>query len=305
MSGPVRLRYHQATFDLLGRQPVVSGRARRQIEKAERKCGRLLPAAVREWYELEGAEYLLDASLQRTQPLRAVLADHTASGAPGLLDRLWSVVRRPRGSLFRPVLEPRVPLRAQTDLHLLAERRLLVFCEFDLGDEDGWVDRDTYVNVDGDEDPPVIAADAARVQRRADHLSTFLFDSIWWGMRFAKNWVGLSAEDLVTGPGELDYLRDHFQESSSLPWSNGEVCLLFFAEGMRVRVLMPAGPVREGKTAWEILAVSTQKLTQAFWKVRGIGVFTQPRWRGIDPMSEHIWLRFLEESGFTFPPPGA
>jgi hypothetical protein len=57
MSAPVTLRYHQATFDLLGAEPVVSADALRQIEECERRCRAHLPESLREWYTLEGVTH--------------------------------------------------------------------------------------------------------------------------------------------------------------------------------------------------------------------------------------------------------
>ncbi len=52
----VKLKYHQATFDLLDEEPILSVAALQEIEKCERRCGAPLPASLREWYSLEGAE---------------------------------------------------------------------------------------------------------------------------------------------------------------------------------------------------------------------------------------------------------
>jgi hypothetical protein len=53
---PVKLRYHQATFDLLGERPMLSEQALRRIKAWEQYHKIVLPASIREWYSLEGAE---------------------------------------------------------------------------------------------------------------------------------------------------------------------------------------------------------------------------------------------------------
>jgi hypothetical protein len=52
--------YHHKTFALLGETPVVSRAALRALDAAEARLGRVLPAAVREWYAQAGAVDRLD-----------------------------------------------------------------------------------------------------------------------------------------------------------------------------------------------------------------------------------------------------
>src|SRR5262249_54558018 len=51
---PVSLSYHQNVFDLLDLEPKVSPEALRDIEECERRAGKRLPAALRDWYSLDG-----------------------------------------------------------------------------------------------------------------------------------------------------------------------------------------------------------------------------------------------------------
>jgi len=53
------LQYHADTLRLLGVTPRVDPDAVGRITQAETACGRRLPAALREWYVLAGAEELL------------------------------------------------------------------------------------------------------------------------------------------------------------------------------------------------------------------------------------------------------
>jgi hypothetical protein len=59
MSKSTGLRYHAEVLALFGHPPPVSNAAVGAIERCEASCGRRLPAAVREWYSLEGTGELL------------------------------------------------------------------------------------------------------------------------------------------------------------------------------------------------------------------------------------------------------
>jgi len=56
---PQQLRFHQATMDLLGQVPTFSDASLALLERQERRCALGFPAAMREWYALEGAADLL------------------------------------------------------------------------------------------------------------------------------------------------------------------------------------------------------------------------------------------------------
>lgn len=52
------LEYHQSVFELLGKSEVISAKRLAVIEEREHVCGRRFPAAIREWFAIEDAEYL-------------------------------------------------------------------------------------------------------------------------------------------------------------------------------------------------------------------------------------------------------
>jgi hypothetical protein len=52
------LKYHQATLDLLGIEPELPPRRLGVIQGRERLCGVRFPAAVKEWFAVEGVEAL-------------------------------------------------------------------------------------------------------------------------------------------------------------------------------------------------------------------------------------------------------
>jgi hypothetical protein len=95
MSETVRLKYHDWLFRLLGHEPRVSADAVRTIKRWEAESRIKLPAALREWYALEGIE---DA-------LAVILPEHRIVPLPRLLETFASSIarqdrRRPRVLLF-------------------------------------------------------------------------------------------------------------------------------------------------------------------------------------------------------------
>ncbi|MCA9071219.1 MAG: hypothetical protein KDA84_19965, partial [Planctomycetaceae bacterium] len=82
MVGQVWLRYHKRAFSLLSEKPVISKNNVLKIERWEKKVGHQLPASLKEWYSLEGAEQRLGCrpefstmTLQRTLNRAARSAD--------------------------------------------------------------------------------------------------------------------------------------------------------------------------------------------------------------------------------------
>lgn len=64
----MKLKYHQKTFALLGREPKKSAVAVKQIAVIERRLKIRLPAAVKEWYSLAGAVKLLYEHSNQDEP---------------------------------------------------------------------------------------------------------------------------------------------------------------------------------------------------------------------------------------------
>jgi hypothetical protein len=74
---PVRLRYHQRTFDLLGEIPVVSQANLRLLTAWEKKHRVRLPVSLREWYMLEGAESRGHWTEHKPESLEPLLQFHS------------------------------------------------------------------------------------------------------------------------------------------------------------------------------------------------------------------------------------
>src|SRR5258708_5336050 len=143
---PDRLHFHQATMDLLGQVPAFSDASLALLERQEQRCGLSFPAAVREWYALEGAVALLN---------RYSNQDPAVS-----LERLGEELAEAR---------PATGERSESNPVIVVQRENQSVCRWG-------------VLLDGSEDPPVLVeADTAGGEgeaggawpRSTEHLSTF------------------------------------------------------------------------------------------------------------------------------------
>lgn len=126
------VHYHQNTFDLLGIEPPPrSETALAKIAECERRCGRQLPASVREWFSYEGAA-------PRSEPLDRGGFNY---GGNGFLWSDWTNDDHP--TTLEALLASFAKIRGRRDarfVHVLGENQ----------GNGGWV-----VEFDGSDDPPV------------------------------------------------------------------------------------------------------------------------------------------------------
>jgi hypothetical protein len=124
--------YHQNTFDLLGIEPPPRSEiALAKIAECERRCGRQLPASVREWFSYEGAA-------PRTEPFDRGGFNY---GGSGFLWFDWTNDDHP--TTLEALLASFAEIRGRRDarfVHVLGENQ----------GNGGWV-----VEFDGSDDPPV------------------------------------------------------------------------------------------------------------------------------------------------------
>jgi hypothetical protein len=174
MPARVKLEYHQATLDFLGRKPALSRAAIKRIDTAEKKTGLRLPPAVREWYSLTGCDTIINP------PMWIELAP-----LPELLKNLQqardSMERFPTGYL--PALQ--------------------------IGQIDGssyyfWID------LGESDDPSVTEADRDMITA-AEHFSEFLFGLAWEPDPDLPN-DALVAKKHRFGPPPLDFMKEHYNE---------------------------------------------------------------------------------------------
>jgi hypothetical protein len=69
MNNPMRLNYHQATFDLIEREPAFDVAAIAALDQCETAYGFSFPASVREWYSLKGSIEILREYGNQDNPL--------------------------------------------------------------------------------------------------------------------------------------------------------------------------------------------------------------------------------------------
>jgi hypothetical protein len=239
-----RVSYHQNLFDLLDQELPLSAEAVRMIEECERRCGRALPAAVREWYSLEGTVHLHpsgewpdpneEGSLwhafsngDHPRPLAEVLEVFAQAWPPG-----------PEGGFVRIVTENQGCAR--------------------------W-----YIPADGSDDPPVWCDnDRADVQdwTKEEPFSTFVFGWIAffgchrdWGMGSLPephrrgHWLHSPREPAVLPPF-LDQLIDALEEEPRRVRDGAPTTYPFAAPGARLKVTTDSWDDPEGHSAWWLSA---------------------------------------------------
>jgi hypothetical protein len=187
MSKRIELKYHTPVFRVLGREPVVSPEAVRAIEECEATCRTRLPAAVREWYSLEGVEQLL--------------AEHSGACGPTSLAYLLEQFVRARA-------RPRVQKPAC----------ITIFTAWRANT--GW---EADLVLTGEDDPPV-DADAEPSQIPSSH---YILNMAWWRQTFndqpsAIHGHDRKADPAVCGPEQLAFLRERFEElpRDRIAWFN-------------------------------------------------------------------------------------
>jgi hypothetical protein len=176
MPAPMKLEYHRATLDCVGRKPALSRAAVKRIDAAEKKAGLQLPPSVREWYSLTGCDTII------ANPPRWV----ELATLPGLLKNLQSA---------RSWLE-HFPTGASTP-------------PLQIGEIDGTNYR-FWLDLDGSDDPPVTEADRD-VFTAAEHFSEFIFGLVWEPDPDLPD-DALVAEKQRFGPVPRDFMREHYSE---------------------------------------------------------------------------------------------
>jgi hypothetical protein len=223
-------RYHSLMLRLLGLEPRVSAEAVRAIEECEARCGRRLPAAVREWYSLEGVV--------------AALAQREGACGPALLTEFLSAFAdpgtdpSPRGGRRLPFYGPwRVNTGYQAD-----------------------------VTLDGSDDP-LVSGGTADDQRFSPYVLDLAW---WKTTYDCPHLVvhGREAKDHAAefGPPQYDFFAERFEElpravGSSFGQRSGPEALrafLFFRPGQRVEVWVKGDPADAVRPASYTLAADTE-----------------------------------------------
>ena len=285
-----RLPYHQSLFDLLDAELPESPEARELIEACERRCGRRLPEAVRQWYLLRDVVPLTLEQLRQGQRhfLWMPYQDY-------LPEPLTSVLQQFAGDLDRwePVSEQCGPVAPESGAPCIQ-----VFQNLLQGCESGtW-----FLQLDGSDDPPVVFPENPE-SRKAIHFSRFVFDWIarFYGLATAPflartpagivcDWSGYDAEinrrphprnqaemcekrfsnglwlcapnDEPLDPPDLGYLLESLAGGRRLRLSERVTRYEFTSEDSRLRVTTDDFGTPGGASAWWLHATSVEGLSQ-------------------------------------------
>jgi hypothetical protein len=237
MAEPVSLRYYEGVFRLLGRAPRLSADALRLIEGWEAGRGARLPAAVREWYALEGAAEVMAESYQgnRLRSLPEFLASYADAPEDQEADDL------PGAVFFEP-------WNANTGF-------------------------EAYLRPDGTDDPTVsVSPDLEEVP-----FSWFIADAAWMAVAMWRShiWVvGPSVQDYPAefGPPQLDFLAEEFEGRSRGGYEPRS--FRFFRPGAWVEVYArgdpEAGTCPAAYTLWAETDERLPDLYQSLWPCHGV-----------------------------------
>jgi hypothetical protein len=232
-----KLSYHQATFELLARQPVLNKEAQRLLKEWEKDHADRLPLSVREWFTLQDAGTLLGGGP----------GGEWVAGVGDLL-RGYEALNEPGGS---------------------GERKLLCFLDLHQGV--------TYydLEIDGSEDPFVVIVDCGREETELprERFSVFVFSSLWPALPGAC--CSLVANDRAFGPMELDYLIETFTEGPRTSCPNGDTWYRFFNALGRISVTKQGDATSEGRAAWGVVANSEESLYALAKQVWGCGTLSR------------------------------
>jgi hypothetical protein len=261
------LRFHAATFELIGKKPGGSRRALDLLKQRERQCGIGFPAAVREWYLAGGPGLGMDIGCGET-------ADEMVA--------------------LRELGKPLANWYAMGTADLVAAGLLVVMHE-----NQGvctWT-----VKLDGSDDPPVVvevdssakAASLSRIrwQRCAESFSTFMYCRAWdHGHALDRISFGLFAQDRALARRDVAFLRAHFTEGPTTFGHPGVVNYRFFTEDSAI--LIWAG---KGQSDWHLMAASEEALLRLLRQVSRCGTLTETLYALADPRSEVVLGRSRAE----------
>jgi hypothetical protein len=191
------LRYHQAAVDLLSYPPTSSKENAALFAECEKRLGRSLPEAVREWYGL-------DRSVE-------ILREYSNCDEPVQIEELGLPVGDWYGSGRRDFLQDDL-------LWIMAENQGVC----------NWA-----VKLDGSNDPPVLVeVDSApndNWQVYSSTFSEFIYCQIW---DHPTTGFGCSAQETKLAEADLQFLNQQFERGpSTATWPGCENFRFSSAEG--------------------------------------------------------------------------
>jgi hypothetical protein len=248
MSDPLKLRFHQHTFDVLQETPVASATNIRLIETWERKNKVPLPGALREWYSLDGAE-----------GRGSIGASGEISPLSWILDCNTKLQRTGRIDLSKKFYISQVGLYHE--------------------------DCTAFARYDGTDDPPVVErlenVDRNPFGGKRLRFSAFVFR--WaWRLLFDKaadrNTPVLHATETEVGPIELDFLLDNLTECFRARHFRGRRQMKNPFSGQIIKLFPQRFAFRHrcGLVSLQCQANPAKQQTQANWLLLGhteVGLF--------------------------------
>jgi uncharacterized protein (TIGR02996 family) len=259
-AGRVSLIYHRKAFALTGEKPVLSKTNVQAIEKWERQSGEILPASLREWYSLEGAE----------ERLRGAVDGYSPTSLQNALNNIRELPSTPPTTVF--------PVGYWEEFGPGCQARLD-------GSQDPPVD-----NADERSSDPFSIFAFCRVwgkltRSAASYLTGFhrySFDEEFEELEQFDEFPLLAAREPSFGKTDIGYLAKHFSEGFHRTVqgrqielknpSTGEPLYLFgpvsvvrfFSPTVRIQIMCKGNPRKRSLEAdWDISANSTQDLVEA------------------------------------------
>ncbi|HUE72692.1 MAG TPA: hypothetical protein VMP01_17535 [Pirellulaceae bacterium] len=223
------MKYHHEAAKLLPHRLRVSDAAAKAVQQRELELDITFPAAVREWYSIEGASALLAAYSNDDRPIEL-----SKLGAP--FDDWYGGGPR----------------------NFVPEGLLLFMCE-----NQGvcnWA-----VKLDGTPDPAVVVevdtAPNADWLPCAEHFSIFTYCQIW---DHSSREAGVAAQETELSPNDLAFLKSHFRE---LPTTNrwpGNANYRFENECGAI-LIWDGGDCGADWFAWSRTASGLESLLHSIW----------------------------------------
>ena len=228
----MKLQYHQATFDLLGREPVFSPEAAALLAQRQEACGVTFPAAITEWYSLDAAVEILAQHSHE---------DHPVSLAElGMVDEDWYRMGR-RNFIAEGVLP------------VMYENQYVC----------AWA-----ISLDDSDDPPVLVqvdpSPTTAWQFFADRFSVFVYAQVW---DYRPAQCALAAQDRAPSATELAFLRQYYREgprtyawptTTSYRFADDDKCILIWSD-------------EKSQADWWLSATSQSSLRRLVRSVRHCG----------------------------------
>jgi hypothetical protein len=253
MPAVAKLSYHRDTFELLGRQPIVSKSAQRLLKEWEKDHPNWLPASVREWFTLDEAVPLLGegpsvGDLLRQQETIATQAAQRKLLCFGCLHQGVTLFHLELDDTDDPFV---ITIDCGRELTEPPPERFSAFVFSSL-----------WPGLSGDR-YSLVANDRAFGPMELDYLLENFTEGPRSGYRNGAEWHRT----------RLD--RAPYHRSQEAPASGGGVWYRFFNITGRISVTKQGDPAEEGRAAWGIMAASEESLYAVARQVWGCGTLSR------------------------------